>query len=32
MTRLAADYSSTPLSKKLGAKPGAEVVVLETYP
>jgi hypothetical protein len=30
MPRLAADYSSTPLSKKLGAKPGAEVVVLFT--
>jgi hypothetical protein len=24
------DYSATPLSKKLGAKPGAEVVVLFT--
>src|SRR5215210_5414942 len=27
---LAKDYSATPLSKKLGAKPGAEVVVLFT--
>jgi hypothetical protein len=28
--RLSRDYSATPLSKKLGAKPGAEVVVLFT--
>jgi hypothetical protein len=28
--RLARDYSATPLSKKLGAKPGTEVVVLFT--
>jgi hypothetical protein len=27
---LTKDYSATPLSKKLGAKPGAEVVVLFT--
>ena len=27
---MAKDYSTTPLSKKLGAKPGAEVVVLFT--
>jgi hypothetical protein len=27
---LAKDYSTTPLSKKLGAKPGTEVVVLFT--
>ena len=30
MPRLAADYSTTPLSKKLGAKPGAEVTVFFT--
>ena len=28
--RLTKDYSTTPLSKKLGAKPGVEVVVLFT--
>ena len=28
--RLSRDYSATPLSKKLGARPGAEVVVLFT--
>jgi hypothetical protein len=28
--RLSKDYSTTPLSKKLGAKPGVEVVVLFT--
>ena len=28
--RLTRDYSATPLSKKLGAKPGTEVVVLFT--
>ena len=28
--RLAPDYSATPLSRKLGAKPGSEVVVLFT--
>ena len=27
---MSADYSGTPLAKKLGAKPGAEVVVLFT--
>ena len=27
---MSADYSATPLSKKLGAKPGAEVVVFFT--
>jgi hypothetical protein len=27
---VSADYSATPLAKKLGAKPGAEVVVLFT--
>ena len=27
---MSADYSATPLSKKLGARPGAEVVVLFT--
>jgi hypothetical protein len=30
MPRLAADHSTTPLSKKLGAKPGAEVTVFFT--
>jgi hypothetical protein len=30
MPRLAPDYSTTPLSKKLGAKPGAEVTVFFT--
>ena len=30
MTRAPSDYSGTPLGKKLGAKPGAEVLVLFT--